>query len=59
MNPCHHCHYRHVGCQIDCLSYKNFKAELERIRQIKESEQRSQLFSKRTNARAYSVRYSP
>lgn len=39
--PCKECHYRRVGCQSDCLGYKNYRTELERekalIRKDKES----------------------
>ena len=29
--PCKGCHYRHVGCHSDCLGYRKYRAEMDRI----------------------------
>lgn len=36
--PCKDCHERHMGCHAECSIYKEFQAECEKVRSLRELE---------------------
>lgn len=45
MSSCKNCESRQVGCHGTCSSYKAYRAERDRIKQIKEKEREVSMYS--------------
>lgn len=44
MNPCRHCEQRQIGCHANCLDYDNWKAAVEKAREVRKRELEADAF---------------